>query len=104
MKRDSRAAAKNTVTLDLDQDLDISDEPSSKKSKKHVYGRSINIVSKIIKPLVGVSNSKFHVTKKVSQQARQTLSTSNEEADFDKREAIYSDNREALCVEFRFAP
>ena len=64
----------------------------------------MTIVSKIIEPLVGVINSKFHVTKKVSQQARQTLSTSNEEADFDKREAIYADNREALCVEFRFAP
>ena len=47
MKRDSRAAAKNTVGLDLDQGLDISDEPSSKKSKKHVYGRSINIAYKI---------------------------------------------------------
>ena len=49
----------------------------------------------------GVSNHKFHVVKKISQQARHILSKSSEENEFDRREAIYDNHREALCVEFR---
>ena len=50
----------------------------------------------------GVSNHKFHVVKKISQQARHILSKSSEENEFDRREAIYDNHREALCVEFRW--
>ena len=51
----------------------------------------------------GVVNSKWHKKKKVSPQDRLLISKTSEEADYTKREAVFSSHREDLCVEFRFA-
>jgi hypothetical protein len=48
-----------------------------------------------------VVNSKWHSKRKVSVQARLRLSLTSEEADFAKREAIFSSLRSDICAEFR---
>ena len=51
--------------------------------------------------LLGVVNSKWHKKVKITPQARLKLSQANDELDFERREAIFSDNRLELCVEFK---
>ena len=47
-------------------------------------------------------NSKYYTTMKVTAQARQLLSKTSEDMEFDGREEVYEGKRDVLCVEFRF--